>query len=51
MVKRESGEKLQIPYELKRRCWHPGAHYKPTDSKESPGLVGMSTQEIKDYGL
>lgn len=28
---------------------HPSGHYKPTDSKESPGLVGMSTKEIEDY--
>lgn len=28
---------------------HPNAHYKPTDSKESPGLVGMSINEIKAF--
>jgi hypothetical protein len=28
---------------------HPNGHYKPTDSKESPGLVGMSTKEIEDF--
>lgn len=26
-----------------------GAYYKPTDSNESPGLVGMSIKEIEDY--
>lgn len=26
-----------------------GCHYKPTDSKESPGIDGMSMQEIRNY--
>lgn len=26
-----------------------GCYYKPTDSKESPGIDGMSVQELKDY--
>lgn len=30
---------------------HPGAHYTPTDSSESPGIIGMSTQEIRDYDM
>lgn len=28
---------------------HPKAHYKPTDSSESPGIVGMSSGEIKRF--
>lgn len=28
---------------------HPNGHYKPTDSDASPGLVGMSSQEMKDF--
>jgi len=28
---------------------HPNAYFKPTDSNESPGLVGMSENEIKDF--
>lgn len=28
---------------------HPAAHYTPTDSSKSPGLVGMSTEEMKAY--
>lgn len=28
---------------------HPKAHYKPTDSNESPGLHGMSIKEIEDF--
>ena len=27
----------------------PGAHYTPTDSDKSPGIVGMSMQEMKDF--
>jgi hypothetical protein len=26
-----------------------GCHYRPTDSKESPGIDGMSVKEIMDY--
>ena len=29
---------------------HPNGDYKPTDSTESPGISGMSVQELKDYG-
>lgn len=28
---------------------HPEAHYKATDSNESPGIVGMSMEEIKRF--
>lgn len=28
---------------------HPRAHYRPTDSRESPGLHGMSLKEIADF--
>ena len=28
---------------------HPTAFYKPTDSNESPGIVGMSINEIKAF--
>lgn len=28
---------------------HPKASYSPTDSNESPGIVGMSIKEIEDY--
>ena len=28
---------------------HPNAHFKATDSDESPGLVGMSINEIKSF--
>lgn len=27
---------------------HPKAHYKPTDSNESPGIVGISVKELQD---
>lgn len=30
---------------------HPKAHYKPTDSHESPGVYGMSIKEIQDFKL
>lgn len=30
---------------------HPNAHYEPTDSDKSPGLVGMSAQEMHDYSV
>lgn len=29
---------------------HFGCHYKPTDSKESPGIDGTSVQAMKEYG-
>lgn len=29
---------------------HSNAHYEPTDSDKSPGLVGLSVQEMLDYG-
>jgi hypothetical protein len=28
---------------------HPKAHYKSTDSNESPGIVGMSTKEMERF--
>lgn len=28
---------------------HPNAHYTPTDSDGSPGVVGMSEQEIQEF--
>lgn len=28
---------------------HPNAYFKATDSNESPGLIGMSVQEMKDF--
>lgn len=28
---------------------HPNGHYQPTDSDKSPGIVGMSTQEMKEF--
>ncbi len=28
---------------------HPNGHYKPTDSSESPGIVGMSVNEAKRF--
>lgn len=28
---------------------HPNAYFKATDSNESPGIVGMSENEIKDF--
>lgn len=28
---------------------HPKAHYKPTDSDESPGVAGMGVEEIKRF--
>jgi len=28
---------------------HPKAHFKATDSHESPGLIGMSTKEMEDF--
>lgn len=28
---------------------HPNAHFNATDSAESPGLVGMSINEIKEF--
>lgn len=28
---------------------HPKAYFEPTDSDKSPGLVGMSMQEIEDF--
>ena len=28
---------------------HPKAHYKPTDSGESPGISGMSSKEIERF--
>lgn len=28
---------------------HPNGHYKPTDSSESPGIVGMGVNELKNY--
>lgn len=31
------------------RSSHPKAHYAPSDSGESPGLIGMSMNEIKGY--
>lgn len=27
-----------------------GCHYKPTDSNESPGIDGMSVQQLQDWG-
>lgn len=27
-----------------------GCHYRPTDSGESPGIDGMSTKQIREYG-
>lgn len=29
---------------------HPKAHFKATDSNESAGIVGMSINEIKEFG-
>lgn len=28
---------------------HPKAHYKPTDSNESPGIVGWSVNQMKEF--
>lgn len=28
---------------------HPKAHYKPTDSMESPGVVGMGVKEVERF--